>query len=460
VFSKTLNKVEILEDYVIMWTLYYVLIPVLAMAVIWGQMHVFKQEETVRMKMLKFQFVFNLKIIMSCLTALVIKFSQKIPALSAPPRGDGPQTRLLRLLRLLYFVLFVVVCVMAQISWLTTLVPMSPDPATFVYLCWCAFGIYGQYLVMALFLTLLWSLSKLLEKVTQYSPSQIPGNFDFRNARALVSFVYAALISALCIHGGLQLPQVKEVHVHLGERLPSSLSGFVIAQLSDIHLGPTSGFSRLKEIVAITNSIDADITVVNGDLMDGVVRDLGEAVLQLGKLQSKQGVYFTTGNHEYLSGDVDGLFQFLRQHGVQPLHNSNVKIRGKGDDDFFYLVGVDDIFAESVHYKGHGFHLSAAVNGTDAEHVRILLAHQPKAARKALMSDHFFDLILSGHTHGGQYFPYNFLIWIGNPYFRGLYKDVGSEGKSQVYVTEGSVFWGSPFRLASTMEISKIVLTN
>ena len=109
------------------------------------------------------------------------------------------------------------------------------------------------------------------------------------------------------------------------------------------------------------------------------------------------------------------------------------------------------------------------------------------------MSDHFFDLILSGHTHGGQYFPYNFLIWIGNPYFRsvlevpsskgenhvaiwyhavdyapfpsfvifrGLYTDVGPEGKSQVYVTEGSVFWGSPFRLASTMEISKIVLTN
>jgi len=225
-------------------------------------------------------------------------------------------------------------------------------------------------------------------------------------------------------------------------------------------LGPTSGLSRLKEIVALTNTLDADIAVVNGDLMDGVVGDLGDAVKQLGDLKSKQGVYFTTGNHEYISGGVDDLFQFLRHHGVLPLHNANVKLFGRNSRDFLYLVGVDDIFADSVHYEGHGFRLSAAANGTDSDHVRILLAHQPKAAQKALMSDYFFDLILSGHTHGGQYFPYNFLIWMGNPFFRGLYTKVGADGNSQVYVTEGSVFWGSPFRLASTMEISKIILTN
>jgi len=397
----------------------YFVIPAVAMAVLWGEMYIFKQEESDRMKLLKFQFVFVLEVIMSCLTALVIKFSQKIPALSVPSSRQGHRWRFLRVLRILYCLLFVVLCILAQISWLTTLVPLPPDPSTFSYVCWCAFGVVAQYLVMALFLTLLWTLVKLVGKCTELPRGIQNCDNHFVGFRAAVSFVYALVISALCIHGGLQLPTVKEVHVHLGERLPPSLSGFVIAQLSDIHLGPTSGLSRLKEIVALTNSVDADITVVNGDLMDGVVRDLGDAVMQLGHLKSKQGVYFTTGNHEYLSGGVDDLFQFLRHHGVTPLHNANVKLVGKDPKDFFYLVGTDDIFADSVRYKGHGFQLSTAVNGTDSDHVRILLAHQPKAARKALASEHFFDLILSGHTHGGQYFPYNFLIWMGNPFFKG-----------------------------------------
>lgn len=200
-----------------------------------------------------------------------------------------------------------------------------------------------------------------------------------------------------------------------------------------------------------------------------------------------------------LLGGVDDLFLFLKNHGVTPLHNSHVKISGDNSEDFLYLVGTDDIEADKfrwekqklflafthlqlqlkkstlpyplislcdVHppprphsrYKGHGFKLDSAVNATDEDHIRILLAHQPKAASKALNSPFHFDLILSGHTHGGQFFPYNGLIWLGNPFFRGLYEGQGPNGNSQVYVTEGSVFWGSPFRFGSTMEITKIVL--
>lgn len=437
-------------------------IPLVAMAVLWAEIYIFKQDDNTRMKLIKFQLVFLLEVIMSCLTALVMKFSQKIPALTGPIQGRGVWKYFKKILRYSYFLLFVILCAMAQMSWLTTLVPLPSEPSLFTYLCWCAFGVVGQYLVMALFLMLLRTLVGICSKLVSLSSvsfSCANRGVSFDNGRAIFSFIYAFVISALCIHGGLQLPKIKEVHIQMGDKSPPSLAGLVIAQLSDIHLGPTSGLSRLEKIVQLTNSIDADITVVNGDLMDGRVEDLGDAVKLLGQLSSKQGVFFTTGNHEYISGGVDDLLEFLRKHGVRPLHNSNTKIFGRNGKDFLYLVGTDDIFADSVHYKDHGFKLEKAVNGTDSDHVRILLAHQPKAARKALSSDHHFDLILSGHTHGGQYFPYNFLIWVGNPFFRGLYKNLGPDGKSQVYVTEGSVFWGSPFRFASTMEISKLILT-
>jgi len=441
---------------------HFLIIPLIAMAVLWAEFYILKQEENTRLKLIKFQLVFLLEVIMSCLTVLVMKFSQKIPALNGPFHGRGIWKLIKQILRYSYLFLFMIVCVMAQISWLFTLVPLPPEPSLLTYSCWCAFGVVGQYLVMALFLTLLRTLAGIFAKLDLFSSFSLScpdREVNFENARALVSFIYAIVISALCIHGGLQLPKVKEVRIQMGDKLPPSLAGLVIAQLSDIHLGPTSGLSRLEKIVQLTNSIDADIAVVNGDLMDGRVEDLGDAVQLLGQLSSKQGVFFTTGNHEYISGGVDELFEFLRKHGVRPLHNSNTKIFGRDGNDFMYLVGADDIFADSVHYKDHGFKLERAVNGTDSDHIRILLAHQPKAARKALSSDYIFDLILSGHTHGGQYFPYNFFIWVGNPFYRGLYKDLGPNGKSQVYVTEGSVFWGSPFRLASTMEISKLILT-
>jgi len=430
----------------------YIFVPIIAMAILWGEYYIFAQDTDTRMKLLKYQFLVILEVIMSCLSALLIKFSQRIPALSGIRRTE------LRFLRYLYGLIFAVVCVMAQLSWLTTALPQSPDPTHFSYLTWCAFGVYAQYLIMALFLTLLWTIWRFCSrKIFGFRSLE---NRNFENVRALVSFVYTAIISGLCIHGGLQLPQIKEVEIHMGPKLPLSLSGLVIAQLSDIHLGPTSGLTRLRQIVKLTNSIDADVVVVNGDLMDGRVRELGKAVAQLGDIQSKQGVYFTTGNHEYISGGVDELFQFLSHHGVRSLHNSNIKIFGKNKKDFLYIVGIDDIFADAVHYKGHGFHLAAALNGTDSDHVRILIAHQPKAAKRALSSGHFFNLILCGHTHGGQYFPYNLLLWLGNPFFRGLYTRLGPAADSQVYVTEGTVFWGMPFRLGSTMEISKIILKN
>jgi len=213
----------------------------------------------------------------------------------------------------------------------------------------------------------------------------------------------AALTTGYGIAEAKQTPQVKRVPIKI-ERLPRELEGFSIVQITDIHISPTFRRAAVEEIVAVVNTLDADIVALTGDLVDGSVAQLGYDVAPLGSINSTSGNFFVTGNHEYYSGVLDWIEE-VRRLGLTVLMNGHVVI-GRGPARLL-LAGVTD-------YRGGNFLAShrsdphKALAGAPSADVRILLAHQPKSIFEAAAAG--YDLQISGHTHGGQFFPWNLVV--------------------------------------------------
>ncbi|AKT43951.1 metallophosphoesterase [Chondromyces crocatus] len=240
---------------------------------------------------------------------------------------------------------------------------------------------------------------------------------------------------------------VRPVQVRL-RKLPGSLSGFRIVQLTDIHVGPTIGRAWLEGIVERVNALKPDLVAITGDLVDGKVEDLRDEVAPLAKLQAKYGVFFVTGNHEYYSG-ADEWIAELGRLGVRVLRNERVSI-GEGDESFD-LVGVDDWTAKRFG-NGHGPDLERALAGRDPSREVVLLAHQPKQVVQAAAMG--VGLQLSGHTHGGQIFPWGYFVRLDQPHLEGLER----RGETQIYVSRGTGYWGPPMRVGAPPEISLVEL--
>jgi uncharacterized protein len=240
---------------------------------------------------------------------------------------------------------------------------------------------------------------------------------------------------------------VRRVAVPLG-KLPQGLNGTTIVQLSDVHVGPTIGRRFLSRIVDRVNALEPDVVAITGDLVDGSVPRLAPHVAPLGRLRARHGVYFVTGNHEYYSG-VEEWCTHLAALGVRVLRNERVSI-GSGSDSYD-LAGVDD-FAGRHFGKGHGADLDQALAGRDESREVVLLAHQPRAVVEAERAG--VGLQISGHTHGGQIWPFNFLVRLQQPVTSGLRRF----GRSLIYVSNGTGYWGPPMRLGSPAEITQLVL--
>lgn len=240
-----------------------------------------------------------------------------------------------------------------------------------------------------------------------------------------------------------RMPERKEVRVQI-QGLSPELNGFSIVQLSDVHVGHTIGKDFVEAMVARVNAEKADIVVITGDLVDGSVQDLREKVAPLGQLSGRYGVFFVTGNHEYMSG-ADEWVAELRRLGIQVLRNERVRVGGALD-----LVGVDDLFGSRI--PGHGMDLDRALAGRDPSVPAVLLAHQPAVAR--LAKGRGIALQLSGHTHGGQLYPLHYLVGRLNPWLAGLQR----QEDMQVYVHRGTGYWGPPFRVGAPGEITRLVL--
>ena len=231
--------------------------------------------------------------------------------------------------------------------------------------------------------------------------------------------------------------------------LPEALHGFTIAQISDLHIGPTIKGRYLDRVVGAVNRIGADMVAVTGDLVDGSVAQLAVHVAPLERLVSRHGTFFVTGNHEYYSGAPAWIAE-LRRIGLCVLLNEHVVLRH--DTASLVVAGVTDFGAH--HYGEH--HRSdpvAALAGAPAGvALRVLLAHQPRSAMAA--ADAGFDLQLSGHTHGGQFLPWNFLVRLQQPFTAGLHR----WRALWVYTSRGTGYWGPPKRFGAPSEITRLRL--
>lgn len=233
-------------------------------------------------------------------------------------------------------------------------------------------------------------------------------------------------------------------------RLDPRLDGFRIVQLSDVHIGPTVSAAFVERVVAQANAMDPDIVVITGDLVDGSVAEFGPAAAPLAGLQSRHGVFFVTGNHEYYSGAVHAWLTHLSGLGIRVLRNERVRIERNGAG--FDLAGVDDQSGGMA--PGHGMDLTRALEGRDPAVPVVLLAHQPTVVRAATAAG--VDLQLSGHTHGGQIVPFNLLVSLVQPWMHGLHR----VGGTLLYVHRGTGYWGPPLRVGAPGEVALIELVS
>nr|XP_003415759.1 transmembrane protein with metallophosphoesterase domain [Loxodonta africana] len=349
---------------------------------------------------------------------------------------------------------------LAHSSFFTMLFLVAEEPYLFSL---AAYSCLGAYIIMVFFLCILSGMEQAYQFLAWRS-GRVVSSLDETRRLALRPALAVAVTTMLSVVGFLnaaQPPAVKTVEVPI-HQLPPSMNNLKIALLSDIHLGPTVGRTKMEMFVRMVNVLEPDITVIVGDLSDSEASILQTAVAPLGQLRSRLGTYFVTGNHEYYTSDVSNWFALLESLHVRPLHNENVKISATGaqhggheDGDWICLAGVDDIEADILHYAGHGMDLVKALGDCSPDHTTILLAHQPLAAKRALQARPDINLILSGHTHAGQIFPLNVAAYLLNPFFAGLYHVAQT---TFVYVSPGTAYYGIPMRLGSRAEITELIL--
>jgi predicted MPP superfamily phosphohydrolase len=273
----------------------------------------------------------------------------------------------------------------------------------------------------------------VMEQVRAWSAAAVP--------------VLALLITFLGYLNARRRAQVRTVEVPIAG-LPASLHGFSIAQITDIHVGATIKNGYVSRIVEAVNELQVDVVAVTGDLVDGSVARLAPHTEPLGRLTARYGVFAVTGNHEYYSGAHAWIAE-LRRLGLSVLLNEHVVLEHEGAE--IVIAGVTDLSAH--HFDPD--HLSdpeGAIAGAPQQAIKVLLAHQPRSAIAA--SRHGYHLQLSGHTHGGQFFPWNYVVKLFQPFTTGLYR----LGDLWLYVSRGTGYWGPPKRFGAPSEITHLRL--
>jgi predicted MPP superfamily phosphohydrolase len=264
--------------------------------------------------------------------------------------------------------------------------------------------------------------------------------------------------TTLAAFGGLAQaelgPNVKTINIKL-KTLPKAFEQLVIAQISDVHIGPLIHERYLNHVVDQVLAMNADLIFITGDLVDGSVEQLRNLIEPLKRLKAKDGIYFCTGNHEYYSGANEWIAQ-LELMGIHVFKNSNIILsrpQTDGTIDQLLIGGVYDWQAWK-HIEAHRADPIKAALTTEKVACKILLAHNPQSTDANAKAD--FDLQLSGHTHAGQFYPFVFIAGLAHKYFEGLYQ---VNDKLQVYVNRGTGYWGPPNRLGKSSEVTKITLT-
>ncbi|MFC4033905.1 metallophosphoesterase [Streptomyces polygonati] len=275
------------------------------------------------------------------------------------------------------------------------------------------------------------------------------GGPDRARSVALTVAVVSAGLLAWGHHEAMRVPRVKRLDVHV-PRLGGGLDGAQVVVLADTHFGPIDRAGWSARVAEAVNALDPDVVVHAGDIADGTPAQRREQSAPLGTIRSRLAKVYVTGNHEYF-GEAQGWLDRMAELGWEPLHNRHVVVERGGD--FLVLAGVDDVTAESSGLAGHRANLLGALAGADPDRPVLLVAHQPKYVRQAAAAG--IDLQVSGHTHGGQIWPFNFLVRIDQPVVHGLSRH---GERTQLYTSRGAGFWGPPFRVFAPSEITLLTL--
>ena len=276
-----------------------------------------------------------------------------------------------------------------------------------------------------------------------------------RQTSAQVVPVLALLMTVLGFWNARRTAAVVRVDIPVAN-LPEALQGFTMAQISDVHVGPTIKTRYLQRIVDRVNSLGANMVAITGDLVDGSVKELGQHIRPLAQLQSTHGTFFVTGNHEYYSG-AHSWIDALRQLGIRVLMNEHVVIQHSQDSQdpepaTVVVAGVADYSAHHFDESHRSDPQAALAHAPEHAVFKLLLAHQPRSAAAAEQAG--FDLQLSGHTHGGQFWPWGYFVRFQQPFTAGLHR----LGALWVYTSRGTGYWGPPKRFGAPSEITLLRL--
>lgn len=265
----------------------------------------------------------------------------------------------------------------------------------------------------------------------------------FKKTLDISSLIVASTLSAKSIYEARDV-QIEKVDI----KLKNLKKPYSIVQLSDIHIGGLIDDHFIKNMVNKVNGLKPDLVVITGDLVDIKIENALSALLELRNLQSKYGTYFIVGNHEYFHG-IEEIIETIKSLDIIVLENDSRYIGEyqKG----FNLAGVYDVMGYRANH--HKPDLKKALSNTEKDSPTILLAHQPRFIDEI---ESGVDLVLSGHTHGGQLYPFRALVRVLQPYISGLYRH---SKDLQIYVNKGTGFWGPPMRLGANSEITFITLS-
>ena len=278
----------------------------------------------------------------------------------------------------------------------------------------------------------------------------LAGVADPARSRAVTAMVI--LIAAVLLIWGyaeaMRVSRVRRIDVVI-DRLGAGLDGLKVVLLTDTHYGPINRAKWSRGVTEVVNSLDPDVVAHTGDIADGEVSERREQAAPLGDVRARLARVYVTGNHEYF-GEAQGWLVHMASLGWEPLHNRHVVVSRGGAS--LVLAGIDDATARASGLAGHGAQLEVALAGAPAGAPVLLVAHQPRQVAQAAAAG--VDLQVSGHTHGGQIWPFHYLVRVDQPTVQGLTR----HGPTQLYTTRGAGFWGPPLRVFAPSESTLLTL--
>lgn len=281
-------------------------------------------------------------------------------------------------------------------------------------------------------------IAKLIGHAPEYLDPKNPRSLGISNV--VVLFV-SLLISFYGVYQAVKVPEVRELNISS----PKILKPAKIVLLSDLHINRTSSRKRLEKIIDRVNGLKPDVVVLAGDIIDDRLINIHSKLNVLKKIKASEGVYSVLGNHDLWAG-IPAWFMKFGKLGLHPLINKGERLDKYG----IFIAGVPDawiaMFSQIFQYN-----FKSALRGSQENDYKILLSHSPKIN----LQGNKFDLQLSGHTHGGQIFPFHILAKHNNKYLAGHYKD----GDMDIYVSRGTGYWGPAMRILAPSEITLINLT-